>query len=835
MVKLKPNYSIFIYRSEMTPDVVEDICTYLKQGIKVYLLSMDPVFEMIEKHAFLQKAVNHSLLRAYEVRFTVELLRQDCIIIDGHIGNDSHLLDLLSKSSTFNKEQYLVEHYQKAEHLIVKAGAGTGKTTVMLDRIMYVKHAQPSLALNQIVMITFTNEAARQMRTKLLQRLSSYFEVTHDLKYLKWSEEMNEMMIGTIHSFAKNFIQREGSKIGYLPTVTVRGFVHERRRMVEKWLDAFSKEHPEIYEQFKFVPHYEMVQTIVTMISSMKNKSLSLSDIHAIDFGEDVNHVHTLFEYIIRNTETDIQAIKKEEQAVEMSDLISELQQFDGVDLDNQDRDIQFITVDEFQDSDEAQVKFLAWLVRNSHHHLFVVGDVKQSIYRFRGADYTAFEQLKSLVDDQINEISLVKNYRSTSRLLEDFDSLFTEWDEKVASFTYRKDDRLISTMDSDDEMDGVTTLKLTPVDMNYLLTRLYDKDVAILVRSNHNVDQIVQECEKLGFYCEATQSGTFFRSMAVREFYLLLRRLITPMNWRDRYAFHISSYGDNRVSVKTTFEQFSYDKRFLADLLGPFDQLEELEQELELKPVLSVLESFIKKRNPAEQYRKRIYTELVKKHPDSNRAMQQQEALTRMKEYKMNLEHLLFLLKKEFEGANASLYKIEKYLSVKMATDSIESEFRVKEESNHRLKVMTVHKAKGLEFDYVILPYTESPFLKNGKTEVILTKQHDSWKMGYKTYWKNQAIVNDHMTHLRRNENEEMTGEETRLLYVALTRAKKAVYANGLSSLSERKAVNRWCDLLREGGGTACLRLKRFQMQKDIMVSSTAMRATFTLSPLLL
>lgn len=795
-----PKYSLLIFAEQLALETILNVKEQLKKGIKIYLLSMDPLEDMIQGDPFLRLAHDLSILRIYEIRYHSQLAEAEVVIVDGVLDEQLPLLQLISKQSTFNLEQYLLEHDRSGNHLIVKAGAGTGKTTVMLDRLMFLKHIDPATSFREIVLITFTNEAALHIRTKLLNRLSSYFELTNNPMYLQWTEEITEMVIGTIHSFAGKFIKQEGSKIGYMPNMKVRSYHHERRALAEKWFDRMIAKYPDIFNQFKFIPQFIIINSIMTMIYSIRNKSLTLAEMKELDFGTDPTQVQVLLNEVITNVEVELAQTKKEEQAVEISDLISELKNFTFRKEETSSFAIHLIMVDEFQDTDEAQVSFLSWIEKQYQTSLFVVGDVKQSIYRFRGADYTAFEQLKKALETPYQETALVKNYRSTKLLLTDFDQQFTRWSKKVATFPYETSDKLLSTIESQNELDRLTTLRMEREDLRHILTRLRYKEVAILVRSNREVDQMAEECESLGFPCEAVKSGTFFRSLPVREFFLLIRRFTHPTNWKERYAFHISSYGENKVDVQELIHQYNQDKHFLADVLQGFDSFEMEMKSFQISPVLHVLENLIRRLKPWEEYRKKIYGELLAKNQGQNKQLLQNEAIARMKEYEMNLEHLLYLLKKEFADAFASLYKIERYLSIKMATDTLESEIRVEEEGKHRIKVMTVHKSKGLEFDYVLLPKTNSAFIKNGKTNVIVRKTNGKWELGYRMYWRDNTLSNDLMNEFQSFETEELIGEETRLLYVALTRAKKGVYANTLSNYTEVRTIQRWSDLLHEG-----------------------------------
>ncbi|WP_042355788.1 UvrD-helicase domain-containing protein, partial [Bacillus rubiinfantis] len=374
------NYSVLWFRSEITDHTYKMIENYLKNGIKVFFLTFDHSDSLLT-NPFFKVAYQNGLLMLSVVRYAQEWDDREFLSFDGK-QIDSALLDYFDANSSFNKEQYLLEHLQEEQHSIVKAGAGTGKTTTMINRILFLKHMTPLLNMGSVVMITFTNEAAANMRKKLLEKLKSYYDLTKDKTYLEWMGDIGNMFIGTIHAFAKEFLSNEGQRLGFSKSMEVRSFKHEQRRMIEYYIDQFAAENPAIYEYFRYLPHYQLVKAFMVIMERMDNKSISYESVLMLEYGYDNRGFHQMAAYVIENVTKELTKKKNEEESLEISDLISRLGVMRSISQEQLHLQIQYLFVDEFQDTDEAQVSFVGWLVSQYQSQLFAVGDIKQSIVR---------------------------------------------------------------------------------------------------------------------------------------------------------------------------------------------------------------------------------------------------------------------------------------------------------------------------------------------------------------------------------------------------------------------------------------------------------------------
>ena len=212
---------------------------WLYSGIKVIWFGSKNEVERLKKH-YKQFAMAY-LLQAYDIGE----YKGQVTIIDGKFDEEKRKIfnDIIKIVPHFNSEQYIVEHYCSDKNLIVEAGAGTGKTTVMVDRIMFLLHTVEDLSLADIAMITFTNEATQNMRHKVQKMLIKRFELTGNTKYITYLENECQMRTHTIHSFSKRLISELGANIGYSTDLKLRSYTYEREQIIRDVLDSLMKKH----------------------------------------------------------------------------------------------------------------------------------------------------------------------------------------------------------------------------------------------------------------------------------------------------------------------------------------------------------------------------------------------------------------------------------------------------------------------------------------------------------------------------------------------------------------------------------------------------------------
>lgn len=188
------DYSILTSNIDEIADK-ERIEEYLCQGIKVIAFGRPSDLDSLS--IGLEEYKKASLLQLYPVLDNIPSIT----IRNGMLSkNDRGALETISKLAPgFNYEQYLIEHADVANSLIVEAGAGTGKTTVMIDRILFLLRTVSDLKMENIGLITFTNEATQNMKKKIQEALMKRYKATKLPEYLIALENSSKLHIQTIH------------------------------------------------------------------------------------------------------------------------------------------------------------------------------------------------------------------------------------------------------------------------------------------------------------------------------------------------------------------------------------------------------------------------------------------------------------------------------------------------------------------------------------------------------------------------------------------------------------------------------------------------------------
>lgn len=298
---MNPLYSVLLYNQNIDT-YRKQIYEWLLYGIKVFWFG-DQASVNLLKSDFIDFADAY-LLQVFDIGFKSDdeevdydfasemgytglndssMLNGGQTVIDG--VDDSGLIDKLEKiCPEFNAAQYRVEHCDKEENITVQASAGTGKTTVIVDRIMYLMHTVDDLHMSDIHMITFTNDATNQMNVRLQNVLMKRFQLTGQKKYLRWLEEQSQMNISTIHSFAYGMLKEYGISQSFTKGLSINSLKYERRELIKDTVDKKTDQNTSVKTQVG-LPYYKANSIIDKFWAGFSNMGISHGDIHDMKWG----------------------------------------------------------------------------------------------------------------------------------------------------------------------------------------------------------------------------------------------------------------------------------------------------------------------------------------------------------------------------------------------------------------------------------------------------------------------------------------------------------------------------------------------------------------------
>ena len=816
---MNPKYSILLCNQKIE-EYTNKISEWLLGGIKViWFGNKQDINGLNTRFSEFSKAF---LFQAYSVG-----LQDKGIIIDG-VGNND-LFEKISKDCPlFNSAQYCVEHCHPSEHIIVQASAGTGKTTVMIDRILYLLHINPELKMSEIYMMTFTNEAANQMNQRLQDALMQRFKLTKQTKYLRWLEEQSQMSISTIHSFAYSMLRELGIGEGFTRELSIRSFQYEKNELIKDIIDEGIDENNDIKSQLG-IPFYKANSTIKDFWQVFSRLGISHDDMNKIDWGKPIDKKSTSLQSVLSGMINDLDNryfdIKRDNDAISVDDLMRDLEHILlSNDIPNSDLSMKYLFIDEFQDSDLSQMNVACLLVKLFKATLFVVGDVKQSIYRFRGANDQAFQSLKTTMSEMgikcAHNFTLVNNYRTAAPVLIQLDTYFEKWaqlgrlnyEKAVIPFNQAQGDiKMIPRAPKEEVDDQIAEIASNA--LNELINRVKNDNlkvnektrVVMLTRTNNQLNILGNILRKHKIPASVRKDGSFYSCEAVRDFYIMLSSFMFCDEPKYIFNYLLTPYaGEIELMNINDMEWLNGDYENLISYLDRYlDQTtwKKYHKEFRLRPILSVLKEMVEEIPVIDNF---IMNSKIRKQNEGweeNRCVA--ATYTESMQYQANLEKLLEILQRNFSGDKVSLYDVYNFLKLNIASNRSEGEAEVESNDDYTsILCMTVHKSKGLEFDTIIIPYTNKSFPEYEQTELLVDPVNK--KVGWNYVIENsdddkenESMSNNYYTKLKDIDIEATKNEEARILYVAMTRAINNLFC----IVSESKSDKTWAYLLEEVG----------------------------------
>ena len=397
-------------------------------------------------------------------------------------------------ATTLNTQQQAALKYIDGP-LLVLAGAGSGKTSVITQKIAYLVE-QCEIPAHSIAAVTFTNKAAREMKARVNGFIAK--------------DKAKGLTVSTFHNLGLNIIRTEIKTLGFKP-----GFSILDQEDCRNLLKELMVRHSELDDK--------LIDTIQNTISNWKNSLLEPA--------QAVNAANSTGEQSIAMLYERYQRALKAYNAVDFDDLIMIpvmlFRHFPEV-LNKWQRKIRYLLVDEYQDTNLAQYELIKTLV-NEKQALTVVGDDDQSIYAWRGARPENLMQLQEDFPD-LEVIKLEQNYRSTGRILRAANTLIDNNPHLINKVLWSELGpgdplRFISSENEDSECERVVN---EIIDMR-LKRRCKYSNFAILYRGNYQAKLVEIKLQAQNIPYEITGGQSFYAKTEIKDVMAYLRLLVNP------------------------------------------------------------------------------------------------------------------------------------------------------------------------------------------------------------------------------------------------------------------------------------------------------------------
>jgi len=568
------------------------------------------------------------------------------------------------------KQIEAVRHFQGAA--LVLAGSESGKTKVLTHRIEYLIQ-EKNVSPNEILCVTFTNKAAKEIKERLSHMLGK------DPNYVSW--------IGTFHSICSRILRKDGSFVGVGSNFVIYdssdqlGVVKE----VMKHLGIDVK---------KTNPY-----AVLSAISSAKNELVDEKEYQTLG--------HNYFYKNVSKIYSQYQKKLRENNALDFDDLVFEtiklFREFPNI-LAKYQSQFQFVLIDEYQDTNKSQYE-LSKLFSAKNNNLFVVGDMSQAIYSFRGADYRNMLNLKEDYPSLV-KYNLDQNYRSTKKILESAVNLIKNNPSHIHLELWTENNEgeeidLFSGLNEHEESMYVcdTILRKCALGSSF-------NDFAVLYRTNAQSRNIEEYLIKSGIPYRIFGGVGFYSRKEIKDLISYLKVFYNPkdsVSWERILNTPTRGVGDKTIDK---IKESGFDLNLIDQKTKfPFS---EIIQNADLKSTSELLELVLDKTS---------YIDWINDGTE--------EAFSRIENIK------------ELRSVASQFVSLADFLENVSLIESSNKSGATKAEA---VNLMTIHSSKGLEFDQVFLIGMEEGLFPHSQSMTSPTEIE----------------------------------EERRLMYVAITRAKK-------------------------------------------------------------
>ena len=583
--------------------------------------------------------------------------------------------------------------------LLIVAGAGSGKTRVLTSRIAHILNENKAFP-NQILSVTFTNKAAREMQNRVSKILDN--------------QEVGLPWLGTFHSICAKILRRHAKAVNLNQNFTIID-QDDQLRLIKSICNAENIDIKKISPNFiiSLINKWKNLgwypENVVLKKSENLEKNLlkiykiyqtKLTDLNACDFGDLILHCVSIFE-----------------KNQDINEMYS--------------KNFKYILVDEYQDTNFIQSKWLKLLTKN-HDNICCVGDDDQSIYSWRGAEIKNFLEFDKIYNNT-KIIRLEENYRSSQNILNVASELISNNENRLG--------KKLNSNQSQGELINLNCFKngkeeaisISKVLENQISKKYSFNNVAILVRAIFQTREFEERFLKIGLPYRILGGVKFYERSEIKDCIAYLR--IIYQN-KDDLAFERIVNVPKRSIGGTSFKMISeYAKKNCLPLENSAKNLISLNK---IKPKTKIgLSNFL---NFLEKWRNDYFNKKID-HVKLLQIILDESGYSLSLKNKKDLENENRLENiKELLNAMKEFDNLESFLEHVSLATSVDNDW-----DGEKVNLMTMHASKGLEFDVVFLP---------------------GWEEGL---FPHQKSIDE--------KGQNGLEEERRLAYVGITRSKHEVY----------------------------------------------------------
>jgi len=587
---------------------------------------------------------------------------------------------------TLNDKQLEAVNHTEGPCLVL-AGAGSGKTRVLTERI--IKLIDDGVSPYNILAITFTNKAAKEMRVRVQNKIG---------------DVANSIFIGTFHSFGLRILRENYDAIGYSSNITILD-TDDTKSLIKR-----------ILKENSFDPADYDIKHIISKISSAKNDGISPLEFSKLFLNEHDKVIGLVYEKYLK--------LLKENNSVDFDDLLLK-----PVEIFKKRKDIlekyqerfRYILVDEYQDTNSIQYELCKMLAKK-YNNIFVVGDTNQSIYSWRNADY---RNILNFEKDYKNAhvVLLEENYRSTNTILKAANSVIKNNNEgtKLNLWTSIGDGEKVEYIRVEDE---IKESSFVINKIKELVSEGYSySDFAVLYRTNAQSRTVEEAFVRNNIPYNIIGSYYFYNRKEIKD---LIAYLNLIYNTNDSVSLERVINTPKRGIGTKTIDNIR-EKANMNDI-SLFDAIDS-GKELEFKKLILELIEDSKTMNLSDLIEDVLVKTGLRREYELDKSIESDTKVENLNEFKS--------LAVNFE--DNGIYDLSTFLeNIMLVSDKGQYA-----EDDNNVNIMTLHSAKGLEFNIVFIL---------GMEEGIFP-------------------------HSRSFESAKELEEERRLCYVGITRAKKKLY----------------------------------------------------------